>query len=267
MSEKPRGDQDFEAFVERRDALSRHYRETPRDEPSAELDERILAASRRAPGSRPRAAGAVGWIVRWRAPVAAAAVLVIAVTLAVLLEREPEVGDLGGAGRSAPGAPQAEMPRSPGPSQAAEQKRSGPPRLPSMAKPEAAAPSAQNQALPSSQQETRGESRPVPAPSATATGALREPATAEHAGAAKAAGSADSAATRAPETAAGESTGAAEDAARQRVAQIEALYLRGDNAAGDEALRSFCRDFPGYPLPAALVAPSRRLAPACGTRN
>ncbi len=62
------------------------YRELPAEEPSAALDDAILAAARRATGSRPRAAG--WWSSatssrRWRAPLAAAAVLLLAVGVLV----------------------------------------------------------------------------------------------------------------------------------------------------------------------------------------
>ncbi|MFZ5722538.1 MAG: hypothetical protein ACOY33_02640 [Pseudomonadota bacterium] len=52
------------------------YRGLPAAEPPAELDERILAAARRAARSRPQA---VPWTVRWRAPLATAACLLLVI--------------------------------------------------------------------------------------------------------------------------------------------------------------------------------------------
>lgn len=62
---------------ERDPVVSSRYRELGAEEPSRELDERILAASRRGAGQR-----------RWLAPVALAAMLVLAVGVAVQVERE-----------------------------------------------------------------------------------------------------------------------------------------------------------------------------------
>jgi hypothetical protein len=75
--------------------VDRAYRETPRDEPPPELDERIRAAARRAVGTRPRSPDQQAsderrrsWASRWRVPLSVAATLVIAATLTVMVQEE-----------------------------------------------------------------------------------------------------------------------------------------------------------------------------------
>jgi hypothetical protein len=75
--------------------LDRAYRETSRDEPTPELDERIRAAARRAVGTRPQSleqqaadARRRSWASRWRVPLSVAATLVIAATLTVMVQDE-----------------------------------------------------------------------------------------------------------------------------------------------------------------------------------
>jgi hypothetical protein len=71
------------------------YRATPREEPPAELDERIRAAARRAVSAGPQSADAAArarvqrsWLARWRVPVSLAATVVIVVTLTVMMQDE-----------------------------------------------------------------------------------------------------------------------------------------------------------------------------------
>lgn len=75
--------------------VDRAYRETPRDEPRPELDERIRAAARRAVGTRPQSLDAQAadakrrsWVSRWRVPLSVAATVVIATTLTVMVQEE-----------------------------------------------------------------------------------------------------------------------------------------------------------------------------------
>ncbi len=69
-------------MAERDDALSRRYRALAREEPSAALDAAILAASRRAVGSRP------GGARRWAGPVSIAAVLVLGIGVSLRMQQE-----------------------------------------------------------------------------------------------------------------------------------------------------------------------------------
>ncbi|HKU46242.1 MAG TPA: hypothetical protein VJQ58_05125, partial [Burkholderiales bacterium] len=59
--------------------ISQRYRELSREEPPRHLDDAILAASRRAVGAKKR---------RWYVPLAAAAVIVLAVAVTVHVDRE-----------------------------------------------------------------------------------------------------------------------------------------------------------------------------------
>lgn len=68
--------------------LSQRYRELPREEPPRALDDAILAASRRAVESRPAPLVAPTGRRRWYFPVAAAAVIVLAVAVVAHVDRE-----------------------------------------------------------------------------------------------------------------------------------------------------------------------------------
>jgi hypothetical protein len=82
--------------TDRRDPrIDAAYRATPREEPPAELDERIRAAARRAVADGPRSSDAGArapdrrsWVARWRVPVSLAATVVIVVTLTVMMQDE-----------------------------------------------------------------------------------------------------------------------------------------------------------------------------------
>ncbi|MGH8679297.1 MAG: hypothetical protein ACREUQ_13230, partial [Burkholderiales bacterium] len=88
VSENPSDDRLLEEFVARRAGIARDYRAAAGEQPPAAVDNAILAAARRAVGSRPRR---VGWAVRLGAPLAAAAGIVLAVALTLTLEREPKI--------------------------------------------------------------------------------------------------------------------------------------------------------------------------------
>ncbi len=68
--------------------VSRRYRELGAEEPPRALDEAILAASRRAVESRPAPLVGPGGRRRWYFPVAAAAVITLAVAVTVQVERQ-----------------------------------------------------------------------------------------------------------------------------------------------------------------------------------
>lgn len=68
--------------------LSQRYRELPREEPPRHVDEAILAASRRATQSRPAPLVVPTGRRRWHFPVAAAAIIVLAVAVTVHVERQ-----------------------------------------------------------------------------------------------------------------------------------------------------------------------------------
>src|SRR5688500_7180509 len=68
--------------------ISQRYRELPREEPPRHLDDAILAAARRATASRPAPLVAPTGRRRWYFPVAAAAIIVLAIAVTVHVERQ-----------------------------------------------------------------------------------------------------------------------------------------------------------------------------------
>ncbi len=101
--------------------LDSAYRDTPRDEPPPELDERIRAAARRAVRAGPqsleeRTAAARGrsFVVRWRVPLSLAATVVLVVSLALLVQEAVQRSQYDGAGPvSAPSPAPAVAPSAP----------------------------------------------------------------------------------------------------------------------------------------------------------
>src|SRR5688572_33161158 len=68
--------------------VSARYRELAREEPPRHVDDAILAAARRATASRPAPLVAPTGRRRWYFPVAAAAIIVLAVAVTVHVERQ-----------------------------------------------------------------------------------------------------------------------------------------------------------------------------------
>ncbi len=109
VSEHPRDDDELQSFLEGDSVLSRRYRDASDEQPPAKVDAAILAASQWAVGAEPgqgdqrsRAArpggaahgGSRWWdrlFLRWSVPLATAAVVVIAATLTLMIERDPEL--------------------------------------------------------------------------------------------------------------------------------------------------------------------------------
>ncbi|MGD2138862.1 MAG: hypothetical protein PVH25_00585 [Burkholderiales bacterium] len=123
MSERPSDDEQLQAFLSGDSAISRRYRESSADKPPAHVDAAILATSRWAIGAdrepaadtRPAAARETGadgdqpavarevrtartsrrprrsFFMQWGIPLGTAAVVVVAATLTLLVERDPEL--------------------------------------------------------------------------------------------------------------------------------------------------------------------------------
>ena len=130
--------------------LTRLYREAAREQPSVELDARMLAAARAA-SRRAAAPAAASWLNSWRIPVALAATVLLSFTL-TLLVREGEDGRLAapeqsiGAPRPAQNSTGAEsMTRTVAPVPAAPPSARLPPPVQGPARPRPAAPAAGGQ--------------------------------------------------------------------------------------------------------------------------
>ena len=97
--------------------VSERYRELPREEPPRALDDAILAASRRAVQARPAPLVAPTGRRRWYVPLAAAAVitLAVAVTLHVERDRPGEEVDAVSPAMKVQEAPKAEVPKAQAP--------------------------------------------------------------------------------------------------------------------------------------------------------
>lgn len=249
------------------DDVRRRYRqEAITIEPPVVLDAAILAAAHRAVGARPAATDGRrgGW--RWQAPLAAAAVVVLATSLAVLFFEEgaplPE--------RDLPPPARAPGVAAPGLQTGADHAAAAPagevmpaPGAVASAPPPAArkARTYQNQAptLP----ETRTAAEDAPAPTAEAASHFGQTADAVRPSAPAAASApAPVAAERARASAADERSAAAPRGAEllpERVLeQIRGLW---DAGRRDEAARRFARfleDFPDYPVPADYPVPRPR---------
>ena len=102
MSEHPRDEEELQAFLAGESVLSRHYKESSGEQPPAHVDSAILAASRWAVGadnirsrdSRTSPAWPRRRFIQWSMPLAMAAVVVLAVTLIMTIERDPELDSI-----------------------------------------------------------------------------------------------------------------------------------------------------------------------------
>jgi hypothetical protein len=277
VSEDRREQEALEEFLQRRSRVSQAYRDASGEQPPPALDAAILAASRRALGAGPRR---LGWAGRWGTPLAAAAVLVLAVTVMLRYEDEPQIAQLK-APEIAPEAvtrsgtqeerPLADVKREVK-IRALPEIAATPPALPPASVEPSGKPLAQRAPAPVAR-ERRDESRlSQAAPSAPAEPEKQQ--VVEGMGAA--ADYAAPAARLEPQTAKelDESRAMRKQSAAQPAAmtprpetlikQIEAHYAQGRSEEGDRALREFCRDFPGYALPEALGRHAARLRLDCG---
>ena len=104
MSDRPRDEDELELekLLSGQSALSQRYRELSDEKPPAQVDAAILASSRwavNADKSRSRS-GRFGWtwprfsLMRWSVPLGMAAVVVVAATLTLTIQRDPEIDRL-----------------------------------------------------------------------------------------------------------------------------------------------------------------------------
>jgi outer membrane biosynthesis protein TonB len=244
--------------------ISRRYRELAREEPPRHLDDAIRAAARRAVHTRPAPLVVPTGRQRWYFPLAAAAVIVLAVAVTLHVEREQPGEEI----VSAPATPatspppepraeaQAEKPQSaPQPerrrkTESAESRESRdaapPPQLqkapePVPALPPAPPPLATQDAISSAQQSANVEAAPPPV-----AGAAARPAPAPKASVqlrrfddgARGAPSLSASALQSPE---------------QWLQGIADLRKQGRHDEADRSLAEFRKRHPGYQIPEAML--------------
>jgi hypothetical protein len=242
--------------------ISRRYRELGREEPPRHLDDAIRAAARRAVGTRPAPLVVPTGRQRWYFPLAAAAVIVLAVAVTMHVEREQPGEEIvtaqGAPAASPPSEPraeaQAEQPQSATPERrrkaestdSRESRNAAPPQLlkapePAPALPPAPPPAATQDAISSSQQSAKIEAAPPPV-----AGAAAGPAPAPKARAqlrrfdesARGAPSVSASALQSPE---------------QWLQGIADLRKQGRHDEADRSLAEFRKRHPGYQIPEAML--------------
>ena len=233
------------------DAVSRRYRELPREEPPAALDAAILSHARRAT-MRPRS--------RWAGPVSIAAVLVLALGITLRMQHE-EPGIETSPPVSAPpaSAPSASPPATvtiPATAPLAPQPQPQP-RMEENVKPlrkrQVETPRAQGRvAEPQPTQAREAEARPAPA--APPPAAVSPPAAAAlppASASAPAAAAAPAPLQRRAAERTRDETDVQRDAELERIAK---LREEGDDDAADAALAAFRERYPAYRIPDATWA-------------
>lgn len=242
-------DKALEAFLNREGSLNRLYREIPAEEPPREVDEAILAAARRATGSRPRKA-LHPFAARWRLPLALAASVLVSTTLVLSMRERGKMEPL-----AEMAAPRAEAPATPKPQAAVR------------AAPKAAAPAMEKPAP-----EHWVAERPAPAQTEPAPAAPSPPAGAAQAErfaaptADRAAGALDGEARQripdanAPEAARRAAAARKPEAEEQAkhpspetwIARIRALREQGKEGEARASLDELRKRYPDVPLPQDL---------------
>jgi len=239
--------------------ISRRYRELPREEPPRHLDDAILAAARRAVHTRPAPLVVPSGRQRWYFPLAAAAIIVLAVAVTMHMEREQPADEVLST------APPREMAREELPAKAEEPKAAPQPgrqrrdapaagsrelrdSAPASQTPEApaAAPAPSHDALSNSGSSAiRGsaETKPAPAPESAAAPASRPQATVQAAPPPRA------------DEMRRESSALAKLASRppeQWLQGIADLRQQGRHEEADKELAEFRRRYPDYKIPEAM---------------
>jgi hypothetical protein len=241
-------------MTEHDDTVSRRYRELPAEEPPRALDEAILAASRRAALARPAPLVAPAGRQRWYVPLAAAAVIVLAVGLTLRVQLEQPADDrMARMERAAEPAPA----RAQAPAAVAEAKKEmgqleDRAREKAEEKP-AAAPAPRQPA------KQRRAEEAVPAPFPAQAGARVAPAAPAPQADARPAELAMAqrdrperqVASAAGATAAAKVTKEADETPAQALARIAELRKAGKHDEADKALAEFRKRFPDYRIPEA----------------
>ena len=238
--------------------ISERYRELAREEPPRHLDDAILAASRRAVDARPAPLVVPTGRRRWYFPVAAAAVIVLAVAVTMHVEREQPAEEMVVAVEpakevlrdEAPPVAQAPAAQAPAAAQGARKAERAPERLyaPDPKPPSAPAPAA----APPSEQPPRALGRaqePASVDRAEKTDALAKRAdeARSRVGQAEAARSrVQAAAAPAPDARLNRAT------PEQWLLGIDDLKRQGKHDEAERELAEFRRRYPNYRIPEAI---------------
>ena len=213
--------------------ISERYRELPREEPPRHLDDAILAASRRETRARPAPLVVPSGRRRWYFPVAAAAIIVLAVAVTVHVERDERNFEVAEAPASAP--PPA------GKEQAAKKESTGP--------------AAGSRQAPSEAESagTLSDLYKAPAPPAAAPAPPR--ADAEQAQARE-----ETRAPASPARAASDrlASAAAVASPEQWLQGIADLRRQGRHEEADRQLAEFRKRYPDYRVPDAILGPMEK---------
>jgi hypothetical protein len=222
---------------ERDPKVSDAYRELGAEEPPRALDEAILAAARREAGARPGSPGR-GSPNRWYAPLAAAAVLVLAVAVTLHLQSEqPDIVEPVPAAKEAAAPPAAAPPAAKAEVQGNVPSKPARPKATAAARPSAPEPFPANRA-----DDARGSA-------ASAAGALSRQAderSARDEGAAARAPQAAPAPMMAKRAAAQAELAETPERELERIAE---LRKRGRHDEADKALAEFRKRYPEFRIP------------------
>jgi hypothetical protein len=234
--------------------ISQRYRELPRDEPPRHMDEAILAAARRAAATRPAPLVVPSGRQRWYFPLAAAAVIVLAVAVTVHVERQHRDVELAEAPVAIPPPPREEQAApaqppaakrelyapDPKPAPSQEQRDAAPPADPQKAQKAPSSPDAGARA------KVFGDMQEAPAP-APPPAAARAPAPAAKPGPRTEQRAAmDVAGARA-------ATGFAHASPEQWLQGIADLRRQGRHDEADKALAEFRKRYPDYKISEAML--------------
>ena len=242
--------------------VSRRYRELEREEPPRALDDAILAASRRSAQTRPAPLVVPSGRRRWYFPLAAAAIIVLAVAVTIHVEREQPDAEFVVQTEPAPKAAMRERAKQP---QAPE---FVPDPKPRPAKPPPA-PESPASVLSDSKSAERRDAAPVAPPPADAVAAARESgrAAAERSGDQERLEERAAMARQAPAPAA-QAMRRAPESAREEIAQlsslakaspdqwllaIDDLKRQGRHDEAEKQLAEFRKRHPNYRIPEAIT--------------
>ncbi len=196
------------------DKVRLRYRELAREEPPREVDETILAAAHRASEARPAPLVAPTGRRRWYFPLAAAAIIVLAVAVTMHVERQ---------------RPDLEIAEAP-----------------------VAAPPAQTRDERAGRMSTPAEQRPRATPAAPAPAAAPEPARTDAASEARDALGKRAALQSRAEATVGAASGLAAASPEQWLQGIADLRRQGRHDEADKALAGFRRTYPDYRISEAM---------------